>query len=156
MNGFASRPYPLETARYVVQASKAAPLCPASAHPYQIFLCRGVSRGRVNTGLTGRKGCVAAFGVMGCGSAFTLGAGAEARDATRVESFAALSEATAGESLTTFAVSSICGMVQIRRSTVMTICHLSIARGSCKSVPTRNEANLLFKWSGSTGLSVSF
>ncbi len=30
------------------------------------------------------------------------------------------------------------------------------ARGSCKSVPTRNEANLLFKRSGGTGLSVSF
>jgi len=38
----------------------------------------------------------------------------------------------------------------------MTICHLSIAYGSCKSIPTRNEANLLFKKSGGTGLSVSF
>src|SRR5437879_2899718 len=47
-------------------------------------------------------------------------------------------------------------MEQIRRSASRTICHLSIARGSCKSVPTRNTGNLLYKRSGSTGPLVTF
>src|SRR5437667_10366445 len=82
----------------------------------QTFLCRGVSRGPVNTGFIGRKGCVARCGAISFGSAFTVGSGADGREATSTESLAALSEATAGESLTTLALSSMCGMEQIRRS----------------------------------------
>src|SRR5216684_4123960 len=125
--GFASWPYPPATARCVDQASNAAPLCPATVSAYQIFLCRGVSRGRVNTGFAARKGCAAAFGAIGSTSAFTLGAGAESRaEATSVESFVELSEATAGESLTTFAGSSICEMEQIKSSVAMTIRDTSV------------------------------
>ena len=113
-------------------------------------------RGCVNTGFSGRKGCAARFGAIGSGSAFTRGSGADGREAARVASFAVLSEATAGESLATFAVSSICGMEQIRRSAAMTICHLSIAGGCCKSVPTREEITLLVKRSGNTGPLVTF
>src|SRR5437660_7429186 len=90
-------------------------------------------------------------------SVFTLGAGAEGRAAaTSMGSFVTLSETTAGESLTTFAVSSICGMEQIRSNVAMTIGHLSIACGSCKFVPTRNGANILYKWTGNTGPLVTF
>src|SRR5204863_8387584 len=124
---------PPATARRVVQASNAAPLCAPIASPYQIFLWRGVLRGRRITGFTAKKGCPAGFGAMfgaiGSRSSFTLGAGAGGREATRIGSFAALSETTAGESLTTFTVSSVCGIAQIRSSVARTIGHLSIAWG---------------------------
>ncbi len=38
----------------------------------------------------------------------------------------------------------------------MTICHLSITGGSCKSVPTREEITLLVKKSRHTGPLVTF
>src|SRR6267143_1212795 len=88
--------------------------------------------------------------------AFTLGAGAKGREASRVEYFVALSEATAGESLATFAASSICGTEQIKSSAAMTICHLSIASGFCKSVTTCNEVNILYNRPGGTGPLVTF
>src|SRR5438552_19009371 len=95
-NGFASWPAPLEIARRVDQASKAAPAWLTAISPYHIFRCRGVSTGR---GRTGRKGCAAADR-RGAGSAagFTLGSGAEGRTAATVESLDALSE-TAAERL---------------------------------------------------------
>src|SRR5260370_24634169 len=105
---------PPGSARRVDEASKAARLSPTSISRYEIFLCRGVSRGRENTGFTGRKGCAVEFGMIGSRSAFTLGAGAEGREATRGESFVALSEATAGESLNHLSGSSIWGMAQIK------------------------------------------
>src|SRR6267154_6445735 len=90
-------------------------------------------------------------------SIFALGAGAEGREeATSVESLVVLSETTAGESFTTFATSSICGMEQIRSSVARTISHLSIACGTCKSVPTRNGGNILYKRTGNTGPLVTF
>jgi len=38
----------------------------------------------------------------------------------------------------------------------MTICHLRITGGSCKSVPTREEITLVVKQSGNTGPLVTF
>lgn len=52
-NGFDSVPYPPEIARRVDHASNAAPLAPAAVSAYHNFLWRGVSRGRVITGLIG-------------------------------------------------------------------------------------------------------
>ena len=77
-------------------------------------------------------------------------------EAMTTRSFVALSETIVGESFATLAVSSICGMEQISRSAAITICHLSVVRGYCKSIPTRNGDNILAKRSGGTGPLVTF
>jgi hypothetical protein len=167
-NGLDSCPAPAVIARRVDHASNAAPAWPAAIKPYHIFLCFAVSTDPVNAGFTGWKGCAGCaegFGSIASASVFTFGSGADGKDAAGEASLALLSatsveefdrSATAVETFADFAASSTCGMDITRRRASRIICHLSIARGYCKSVPTRNAAKILPRSAGDTGLLVTF
>lgn len=154
-SGFDSVPAFAESARRVDHASNAAPVCPAAISPYHSFLCRGVSRGRVNACFIGSIGAPAVRGSIASGPAFTLGNGAEGNEAESVTSFVESLDVTAGRSSTAFPASPVCGKGNSKTIAANNINHLSYCE-TCTSGPIRNTQTILYKRSGSTGPLVTF
>src|SRR5277367_6841195 len=124
--GFASVPYPPETARFVDHASNPAAPDEAAISAYHVLFFRSETSSRLKAGLPGRRDRGALPGSMGAApepgvklavfagvatsaSVLILGFGTDGSNFEEEDSFATSTETLAERSVTAFTVSPLCG-----------------------------------------------